>query len=362
MKVLHLIDNMDLGGAQFLAKGIFEKYQNPNFHLFVLRKTDTIIPINHKNVSFSKSSGKFSIKSIFEIKKYIIENKIDILHCYLLKSQIFAFILKRLFFPNITLIFHELGEIFINKSLIFEKFLKISKNKVDFHFAASKATKEELVKRGDIKPEKIKVLYNYILFENFTKEKIKINVQKEKLKYSIEKNEIVLGYAGRLSEEKGCEYLVKAIPKVKRKVKLLIAGKGAEEKKLKQIVKDSNINDKVFFLGFVSDIMSFYPLIDILVIPSEHESFGLIAIEVQALGIPVIATNIPGLNEVVINNETGLLFERKNAKDLAEKLNKLIENKELKEKLIKGGYENVKKYNIDDYYKQMLNIYYNLTN
>ncbi len=357
MKVLHLIDNMDLGGAQFIAKGIFEKYQNDDFHLFVLRKTDTIISVNHPNIVFSEASGKYSIKSLFEIKKYIIENNIEILHPYLLKSQIFAYTLKRFYFPKIKLIFHELGEIFMNESFIFKKFLEISKKKVDFYFAASKATKNELIKRAGIESDKIQVLYNYILFENFRKENIKIDIEKEKAKYKIQANEITLGYAGRLSKEKGCEYLIKSLPFVRSKVKLLVAGKGAEEPNLKQIVTSNNIENKVVFLGFIADIMLFYPLVDILIIPSEHESFGLIAIEAQALGIPVIASNTRGLNEVVINNKTGLLFERKNPEDLAKKIDKLIEDNELKKQVISGGYENVKQYSIDVYYKKMLASY-----
>ena len=357
MKILHIIDTLGPGGAQILLKGIFEKYQNSNFYLFVLRKTDTIIPINHTNVIFSKSYFKYSIKSFCELKKIISKNKIDILHCHLLKSQIFTFVLKQLFFPKIKVIFHEHGEIFINNRTIFKYFMKNSQKKVNLYVATSNATKNALVSKTEIDKTKITVLFNYILSENFTKKQIKINIPEIKLKYNISKHEIILGYAGRLSQEKGCEYLIKSLPFVDKKIKLLIAGERKEEKNLKQIIRNLKIEKKVIFLGYITDMMTFYPLIDIFIIPSEHESFGLTAIESQAMGIPVIASNIPGLNEIVEDKKNGLLFEAKKLKDLAQKINTLINNQNIKEDLIKGGLENAKKYQIEDYYQKLLNIY-----
>ena len=353
---------MSLGGAQFLIKGVFEKYQNPNLFLFVLRQTDLVIEVNHKNVFVSKSKSKYSFQPISEIKKIIKKNNIQIIHCYLLKSQIFGYILKRFFFTKIKLISHELGEIFQNDRKIYKKFMKISESKVDKYFVVSKATKKELIRKIGLQSNKIKVLDNYIILENFNRKNITVNINQEKEKLKIGKDEIVLGFAGRLSKVKGCEHLINAMPFVNKNAKLIIAGTGDEKPKLENLIAQHNIEQKVKLLGFVQNIRQFYMLIDILVIPSEHESFGLIAIEAQALGIPVIASDIPGLNEVVINNKTGLLFKRKNSKDLAEKINKLIEDNELKAHLINGGFENVKKYDIDDYYNKMLNAYQNLNN
>ncbi|MCD4792911.1 MAG: glycosyltransferase family 4 protein [Bacteroidales bacterium] len=360
MKTLHIIDHMSLGGAQFLIKGVFEKYQNPDLFLFALRKTDLVIEVNHKNVFVSKSKSKYSFHPIKEIKKIIKDNNIQIIHCYLLKSQIFGYILRKFFFPKIKLIFHELGEIFQNDRNIYKKFMKFSESKVDKYVVVSKATKTALVNKTNINGANIEVLDNYIILNDFNRSKIHIDKKQEKKKLNIQENEIVLGYAGRLSKVKGCEHLINAMPFVNKNAKLIIAGTGDEKSKLENLIAQNNAEQKVKLLGFVQNIRQFYMLIDILVIPSEHESFGLIAIEAQALGIPVIASDIPGLNEVVINNKTGLLFERKNSKDLAEKINKLIEDNELKAQLINGGYENVKKYDIDDYYNKMLNVYQNL--
>ncbi len=195
---------------------------------------------------------------------------------------------------------------------------------------------------------------NYLIVK---RNKIKINIKKEKEKLKISEKNVVLGFVGRLSKVKGCEHLINAMPFVNKKAELIIAGVGDEKQEIENLIMYHKITERAKLLGFVKNIRSIYMLIDILVIPSEHESFGLIAIEAQALGIPVIAANTSGLNEVVIHEKTGLLFERKNAKDLAEKINKLIGDNELKIQLVKGGYQNVKKYDISDYYNKMLDKY-----
>jgi glycosyltransferase involved in cell wall biosynthesis len=75
------------------------------------------------------------------------------------------------------------------------------------------------------------------------------------------------------------------------------------------------------------------------------------------LNIPVIAANVPGLNEVVIHNETGLLFEKMNVKDLIEKINLILNNLELKEKLINKAFQLVEKYSYNHFYNQLINLY-----
>lgn len=357
MKVLHLIDNMDLGGAQFLIKGIFEKSQNSEFYLFVLRTTETKIPVNHPNVIYSKSTKKYSLTALFELRRIIKKHKIDALHAYLLKSQIFAYFLKLFSYRKIKFVFHEVGEVFMNNTFIFKTFLKLSEKKANLYLATSESTKKALVKKGKINKSKIITLYNYINLEKFSRSNLIINIKKEKQKLMLDEKSVIIGYAGRLSKEKGCEYLIQSIPYIKNDIKLLIAGKGNEESKLKNLVKKLNLESKVHFLGFVSDVLSFYPLIDVLVIPSEYESFGLVAVEAQALKIPVIASDIPGLNEVVIDKKTGLLFEAKNPKSLANKINLLISNEQLKQELTKQGYENAQQYNIDTYYDKLMESY-----
>ena len=107
-------------------------------------------------------------------------------------------------------------------------------------------------------------------------------------------------------------------------------------------------------------MVKFYSLIDCLVVPSRSESFGLSAVEAQALGIPVIASNIKGLNEVVLDKKTGLLFESGNEKDLAKKIMLIYENAKLKECFTKNIFEIIDTYSIDNYLIDLGKIYENI--
>lgn len=361
MKSLHVIDLMAVGGAQFLIKGIFETYQNPDHYLFVLRKTDNLIEVNHPNVFYAKSRSKFGLSSFFQLKKCIKKYDIQILHAYLLKSQIFCKFLKQFWFRKKILILHELGEIFMNNAAWYIQFMKRSNKFTDLYFAASDSTVKALNEKANIPVSKIIPLYNYVITDDFKREKISIDIVAKKKELGIRPDEFVLGFAGRLSYEKGPIHLINSLQFIEHTFKLVIAGVGNQLQMLKDRAEELGVTDKVKFLGFVKNMINTYALFDALVIPSEHESFGLVAVEAQSMGIPVIASDVPGLNEVVTENKSGLQFESKNAKMLAEKINMLIENKSLHNELKIKGKQFAEQFDIDTYYNNMLIHYKKLT-
>lgn len=337
---------MGLGGAQMMVKGILETYNPTDHYVLSLRKASPEIKLNFTNFTCSKSKSKFSFRPLWELKKNIKTNNIDIIHTYLLKSQIFAWLIKLLFFPKIKIITHEHGVVLLNDKWYYKLFLKLSAKHTNLFIAASLAVKKALLHKGNIPSKKITILYNYIIFKNFQPTEIK------KLP-----NKVRLGYAGRLNPEKGCIHLINAIPKVKANVEVKIAGTGPEENALIRTINELKIGEKIAFLGYVENMHNFYSQIDVLVIPSEFEAFGLIAIEAQSMGIPVIAADIPGLNEVVLNNINGITFEKKNPNDLAKKIDELIQNQNLREQLINNGFKNATQFNIESYHKKLNQAY-----
>ncbi len=357
MRVLHVMDLMSVGGAQVLVKGIFEEYQNPDHFLFVLRKSDDLIEVNHPNVFYADTTKKYSLSAIFGLKRMIKENKIDVIHAYLLKSQIFARLLKQFYFRKTTLIFHELGEIFMNEKRWYIRFMKSSRRFVDLYLAASDATKKELQRKINIPAEKIIPLYNFLILRNLHPEKISIDIKSEKEKLGVKNSDFTIGYAGRLSPEKGPVDLITALPMLRHPFRLLIAGTGNQKSLLESKLMETNLLEKVEFLGFRKDMLNVYALLDLLVIPSEHESFGLVAVEAMSMGIPVLASDVPGLNEVVKEEVSGFQFESRNPKSLAEKLNFIIEHPEKRTQIIENAKLFVQNYDIKTYYNNMLKAY-----
>ena len=357
INVMLVIDHLGFGGAQTMIKGILGK-ENTNAFCYVLRKSDDTIEFNNENIFFRNSRNKFDLKCLLDLKNIIKNKKIDVLHSHLIKSFFIGYLLKRIYFRDVKLIFHEHGKIF-KKNWLYNLFLRRVKKKVDLFIAVSEATKRKLMEDIKIEEEKIKVLYNFVDLEKFNPEVLKRgDKNRERNKLGIKEGDFVIGFAGRLSKVKGCDYLLKAIQYINiPNFKVLIAGDGSERKKLEKLAENLNIKEKIIFLGYVKQILNFYGIINVLVVPSKSESFGISTIEAQACGIPVIASDVGALNELIKNEENGLLFEFANEKDLAEKIELIEKDKELRERLIKNGLFSVKKFSLEKYLNTLNLIY-----
>ncbi len=194
--------------------------------------------------------------------------------------------------------------------------------------AVSNQTKLDWVNRG-LKEDKIEVVYNGTNPDLFQPDSFSA-IRK---KWNIPEDIRVISYVGRLDQEKGLETLIKAfalILKSGTSTRLLIAGKsvtqGEEYKKsLEQLVTDLGVEKYVNFLGYVADTASIYQVSDVTVLPSEwSEPFGRTIIESMACGTPVVASLTGGIPEILTGEFESGLFEPKNERDLAERLDRTI--------------------------------------
>jgi glycosyltransferase involved in cell wall biosynthesis len=169
--------------------------------------------------------------------------------------------------------------------------------------------------------------------------------QNEKFK----KNNLKIGYIGRIVKEKGLRELIKAISILKLtypKVKLIIAGYGKYLEELKSLSKKLLVEDEIVFLGEVTDPWQFYESVDILVLPSYFEALPLILIEAMAAGTVVVASNVGGISELIIDGHNGILLKQISPDSIAESVSGLIENNELMTKCRDSGYETTKNFSI----------------
>ncbi len=161
-----------------------------------------------------------------------------------------------------------------------------------------------------------------------------------------DKNAVKVFFTGRLVYYKGVDVLLKAFAKVKN-CELFIAGTGELENSLKTCAESRGLAEKVHFLGFLSDeeLRQAYADCDIFVLPSvvKSEAFGIVQLEAMVYGKPVINTNLPsGVPHVSIDGETGLTVPPSDVKALAKAINRLAEDKELREELGRNAAERVR--------------------
>lgn len=357
MKILHIIDHMGMGGAQTIIKGIFEKEtNNENIFCFSLRNNKIRVEVNHPNVYSHAGFSKFNIISLFELRTLVKDHNIDVLHCHLPKSMFFGYLLKLLFFKNIILIFHEHGSIFQNRWW-YRQFIKRTQDKVDLYIAISKATQKQLIENAGIKEDGIRILLNFVDLEYFRPQTM--NRLEERRKLGLDDDDFILGFAGRHIERKGCHDLILAIGELRHfeNIKLLITGDGPKKEENIKMANKLGLERNIFFLGYIPDIRWLYSIIDCFVIPSHWEPFGIVALEAHATGVPVISSNVEGLNEVVLDAKTGFLFEPRNHKDLAKKIELLYLNEDLRRKIIENGLKSAGNYSLEKYLMILESIY-----
>jgi len=188
---------------------------------------------------------------------------------------------------------------------------------------------------------------------------------KAKEKFEL-KGRKVISYLGHFSPQKGVPDLIAAFGQVtiknSRDITLALAwsGKGAESKKVFNLIERYNLKDKVKIFGKV-DVRKFLAASDMMVLPYIHDSiphFPLVMMEAFAMGLPVVSTDVGGISEMVKDNQTGLLVPPRNVKRLISAIQRLIDDSQLCERISKNERkEFVEKYNSDVIVKRYLKLY-----
>ncbi len=179
---------------------------------------------------------------------------------------------------------------------------------------------------------------------------------------------IKIGIAKHLEEQYGIDTLIKSfmvLLKNNSNVKLIIAGRGTKEDKYKRLASRFGLDTKIEFLGAVehSRMPEFLWSVDIAAMPSRYddESFGVAALEASATGLPVVATKVGGVPEVVIDGVTGFMAEKENEEQLAQYLERLIQDSDLRKRMGIAGRKMVEeRYRWEDNLESMQNLYYGM--
>lgn len=353
MRILFVINSMNSGGAQKLLDDIIVKLTNfdVEMDLLLLSKSNYFFD-NHKktdavnNVYISKHKSIYDLRNIFYIKKIIKKYNYDIVHFNLFPAFYFGGILKLINgkLPPFILTEHST----YNRRRKF-KILRPIERLVYYRFSKiisiSISAKIELAKW--IKSEReIYVIENGVNLDEFSKNnKVK---QKDSSFFKI-------AMIGSFTPQKDQGTLIKAVALLPKNHHLYLIGRGKNEKFLKDIVMNAAIDERVHFLGTIKDVANVIKDMDIIVQSSFWEGFGLAAVEGMALKKPVIATNVPGLKDIVANS--GFLFEVGDFKGLSTIILNLSTNNKLYENVALKCYERSKKFSIDYTVERYLDLY-----
>ncbi len=203
--------------------------------------------------------------------------------------------------------------------------------------------KSELQRLFGLPFEKINVIPNGVNLNLYNGVERDYNFRRQ---YAADNEKIIL-YVGRLVYEKGIQNLIAAIPKVLNNYhdsKLIIAGKGGMIDELRDEVRRLNIENKVYFTGYLNltQVTKMYKCADVAVFPSTYEPFGVVALEGMLSGTPVVVSDVGGLNEIVEHRVNGMKSYAGNPNSIADSILELLFNPELCSNVAKAAKAKVK--------------------
>ncbi|MHB9129425.1 MAG: glycosyltransferase family 4 protein, partial [Candidatus Humimicrobiaceae bacterium] len=369
MKIIHITPFYPphLGGMENVVKEISENLAKRGHQVTVFTsdigcKKDKLISTKNIKIHYLKSfeiAHTPIIPSLFFELLKITKN--SIIHLHVAQSftpEIVSLISKIKNIPYVAHIHIDVGPsgklgflLPLYKKVLLKKVLNSSSKIV----VPSGDYVDLVSKKYEISNNKIYKVPNGVDLNNFKSLPFKLN------------DPIRLLYVGRLSKQKNIPLLIRTFKivteKINRNIELDIVGDGEEKGKIITLIKAENLENKVNLRGELRGerLYEIYSNSDIFILTSDYESFGMVLIEAMASGLPIIASNIPALRNVVENDKTGLLVKLE-PEDFAKAIEKLINNPQLKEKLIKNGLEEVKRYNWDEITKKFEDIYEEVLN
>ena len=329
--ILHISRTMDIGGAERIVYQLSSDLKD-EFDSVHVASTGGLWESelaaqgiqHHKILDIDSKNPVTVLKLLFSIHQIIKNNEITIVHTHHRMAAFYIRLLK-LVHPKLIHVYTA-HNVFKDKLPLYGFALKNAKS-----VAVGEAVNKNL--KEDVGITDSRVIYNGVVLKETDDQVDEI----------ISYGGIKLGCIARLSEQKGLTYLLDAMSLLTVKdIRLFIVGDGELRNELENKVKELHLQDSVTFLGYRKDIAECINSFDFCVLPSVFEGFGLVAIEAFMNSKTIVATDIPGLNEVV-TNKNGVLVPAKDPAALASAIDKLATDATLRQELAsqaKKDYEN----------------------
>lgn len=318
MKILHTITSLELGGAEKLLTELIpaQKAMGHHVELLIMSDIKAVFMDNFKNadipVHISKYNSISTWKNMFQIKKYAKKGKFDIVHSHLTHAQYWTSLASRIDFSRKRVYVtteHSTSNNRRNKSIfkIVDRFIYKPYKKI---ISISNATEEALFSWIGGKKDRFTVIENGVDLSRFAQGK-KLDLSKE----GLHEDDKIIIMISRFHKAKDQDTVIKSLEFLPKIYKLVLVGDGERREELEKLVKEKNLSSRVFFLGIRKDIPDLLKTSYISVQSSIFEGFGITALESMSAGVPTIATDVPGLADIVKGG--GILFPVGDYKGLA---------------------------------------------
>jgi glycosyltransferase involved in cell wall biosynthesis len=280
-----------------------------------------------------KKLKRFQPSLVLQLARILREQEVDIVHCQRHKCTVYGTLAAWMAGKNVKVVTtvhglnrtRTLGRKLLNRA-IFGRISRI--------IAVSESVRHDILKTNRIpSPDKVVTVYNGIDTKRFSASGLTQQEARSRLDLA-DKDAFVFGTVGRLTKVKGQAVLLRAFARVCQKHPnswLVLVGKGPLEKELRDIVAELNIDKRVLFLGYRKDIPEVLRAYDVFVLPSLAEGLCLALVEAMAVGVPVIASRVGGVPEVLNSPDLGVMVSPSSVGELALAMERFCEMDKVKQ-------------------------------
>lgn len=376
LRIAFVIENIFFGGGERAFVQIINGLDKEKYEIYVaclprssgtaselfveeIKDAAQIMPFDLRN--------RFNLVNIYQLAKIIKGKNIEIVHSQGGRADFFARTAARLVkVPAVisTVAMPVEGfDIGLLKKAIYIMLDRFSERFVDRFIVVSEALRERLIERHKIPSKKIVKIYNGVEIEPDAGCRLPDTRKKIMQEFMIPEDVMLVGTIGRLVWQKGLPYFIQAIKEIDARCKMqdvryLIVGEGELKESLKFKVKSLKLEERVIFTGFRQDIKEILEALDVLVLSSIREGQPIILLEAMAMETPIVATDIEGVNETIVNGITGILVPPRDSRVLAEAIIHLLKDRKKAQEMGQAGRRVVEeKFNLKDKIEQHKRLY-----
>lgn len=334
IRVLHVISGLEKGGAEKHLLFLLDRLDKNRFspEVAYLKGKPEFVPLFEKKgipVHAMDQRSNRGFRGFWNLIRLMRRSRCHIVHTHLFLGDLFGILAA--FFCRVPVIISTKHN--DDRFWLFAKFrflVKLTSKMCAGFIAISGHVKKYFVDSGLLPASRIRTIYYGFPSGGrsgrvFRKGRVPLGK-----KFHLRNTDRIIGAVGRLTEQKGFSFLIRAMKSVSLKfpcAKLFIFGRGEQEQELRSLVRKLGLEKHVFFAGFRPDVERVMPFFEIFVMPSLWEGFGMVLLEAMNAGKPVVASSVSAIPEIVEDRKTGLLVPPADEAALAKAVIALLERK-----------------------------------
>jgi glycosyltransferase involved in cell wall biosynthesis len=365
-RLLHIIDHLGSGGAQEALLSLVKYFDRRRFQVEVA----TLHGQGHYGESFRGLATPLRVLSPHKyIPLYLPRlllllraGKFDLVHCHLTASNLMAKPLAAL--VGVPLIFtYDHNDMYRTQQKARLWLDRLANRLTDHIIAISASTRDFLIQREGVPADKITIIYNGVDLERFQPAPDAAIRAGWRRTWGLPAEAPVVAGVGRLRRQKNFPLFLRAAREVLREISganFVIAGEGPDRGDLERLARDLGIASQVRFLGYVKDMTELYAGVDMLLMTSHAEGTPLTILEAMAMGVPVVATRVDGMAEVLEDGVDAYLVPPGDLGACAQRTCRLLQDQALARQFSRAGQRKVREhYSAVSMTRQLENIYLN---